>query len=119
MSFSSISERNASSICRPGMKSVRTSVLSTAAVFFSAPLSLSRVLEKNPMVADDTRFLSRRRVLGSNRGMRRLRRAILGAIFLGGLLGLMWEPAEKLNLPQPHAGDVVIQYWEKWVGPEA
>src|SRR4051812_23259370 len=54
MNFSSISARKASSICRPGTNNVRTSVLSTSAVFFSAPLSLSNVFEKKPMDQEAT-----------------------------------------------------------------
>jgi hypothetical protein len=49
ISFSSVSVRKASSICRPGMKSVRTSVFSTSVVLRSALLSLSRVFEKKAM----------------------------------------------------------------------
>src|SRR3954454_14440412 len=95
MNFSSISVRNESSICRPGTNSVRTSVLSTAAVFFSAPLSLSRVLEKKLIGGSGfccrfrlgTRTFSQRLVLfqdGIQHAVHKARR-VLGGILLGQL----------------------------------
>jgi multiple sugar transport system substrate-binding protein len=48
-----------------------------------------------------------------------LSRIILGIMIIGAASVLIFGPRSEPTLPPDRQGDLVIHYWEKWLGPEA